>query len=89
MKCASLVEKRSFLGLYGGYYLGIEFWNGDRVDFWFRHRLSLKQVYGAYFTPSLKPNGYEVISAMEREVSVIIMKWAEKINELINGRQLL
>lgn len=84
MKYASLVEKRSFFGLYGGYYLSIEFLNGDRENFWFRHRLSLKQVYGAYFTPSLKPNGYHIVSAMEREVSGIILEWSEKINELIN-----
>ena len=87
MKCASLVEKRSFGGLVGGYYLSIEFWNGDRKDFWFRHRLSLKQVYGAYFTPSFKPVNQKVVSAMEREVSVIILEWAEKINELINAQK--
>ena len=71
MKCASLVEKRSFGGLKGGYYLSIEFWNGDRKDFWFRHRLALKQVYAAAFS-SFKPYNYEVVLAMEREVSVII-----------------
>ena len=86
MKCASLIEKRSFGGLYGGYYLSIEFWNGDRKDFWFRHRLPLKQVYGAYFTPSFKPTSHKVISAMEREVSVIILEWAEKINSLIKAQ---
>ena len=85
MKSASLVEKRSFGGLYGGYYLSIEFWNGDRKDFWFRHRLSLKQVYGAYFTPSFKPVNSKVVSAMQREVSVIILEWAEKINSLIDA----
>jgi hypothetical protein len=85
MKSASLVEKRSFGGLVGGYYLSIEFWNGDRKDFWFRHRLSLKQVYGAYFTPSFKPVNQKVVSAMEREISVIILEWAEKINSLINA----
>jgi len=87
MKCASLVEKRSFGGLKGGYYLSIEFWNGESKDFWFRHRLLLKQVYGAYFTPSFKPLNYKVVSAMEREVSVIILEWAEKINELINAKK--
>jgi len=87
MKCASLVEKRSFGGLKGGYYLSIEFWNGESKDFWFRHRLPLKQVYGAYFTPSFKPLNYKVVSAMEREVSVIILEWAEKINELINAKK--
>ena len=80
-----LVEKRSFGGLVGGYYLSIEFWNGDRKDFWFRHRLPLRQVYGAYFTPSFKPVNSKVVSAMEREVSVIILEWAEKINSLINA----
>ena len=39
MKCASLVEKRSFFGLYGGYYLRIEFSYGEMEDFWFRHKL--------------------------------------------------
>lgn len=87
MKCASLIEKRSFGGLVGGYYLSIEFLNGDRKDFWFRHRLPLKQVYGAYFTPSVKPVNSKVVSAMQREVSVIILEWAEKINSLIDAQK--
>ena len=85
MKSASLVEKRSFGGLVGGYYLRIEFLNGERKDFWFRHKLPQKQVLGAYFTPSFKPVNSRVVSAMEREVSVIILEWAEKINSLINA----
>jgi hypothetical protein len=87
MKCASLVEKRSFGGLVGGYYLSIEFCDGDTKYFWFRHRLPLKQVYGAYLTPSFKPSNLQVVSAMEREVSVIILEWAEKINMLINAQK--
>lgn len=87
MKCASLVERRSFGGLVGGYYLSIEFLSGDRKDFWFRHRLSLKQVYGAYFTPSFRSASSKVVLAMEREVSVIILEWAEKINSLIGARK--
>ena len=85
MKSASLFEKRSFGGLVGGYYLSIEFCNGTRKDFWFRHRLPLKLLYGAYFTPSFKPVNSKIVSAMEREVSVIILEWAEKINSLINA----
>ena len=88
MKCASLVEKRSFFGLYGGYYLRIEFLSGATEDFWFRHRLSQKQVLGAYLTPSFKPFNYRVVSAVERETSVIILDWTEKINELIEAKKL-
>lgn len=87
MKHASLVEKRSFFGLYGGYYLSIEFCNGNKVNFWFRHNLSLKQVSIAYFSPNFKPGSFQVVSAMEREVSIIILEWAEKINELINAQK--
>ena len=87
MRCASLVEKKSFFGLYGGYYLRIEFLTGETQDFWFRHRLSQKQVLGAYLTPSFKPVNYRVVSVMERETSVIILDWAEKINELIEARK--
>ena len=85
MKCASLVEKKSFFGLYGGYYLRINFLSGKSEDFWFRHKLSQKQVLGAYLTPNFKPVNYKVVSAMERETSVIILDWTEKINELIEA----
>jgi hypothetical protein len=86
MKQASLIEKKSFGGLVGGYYLSIEFLNGERKDFWFNHRLSTKQVFAASFSKPRIGN-WEVVNATERERSIIILEWVDKINMLINNQK--
>ena len=80
MKCASLRETR----LIGGFYLLIEFKNGASKKFYFRHTVSSKEAFISALSAKNRSSGIEVYQTTQRNVSLIIMKWASEINKLID-----
>jgi hypothetical protein len=82
MKQASLKETR----LIGGYYLLIEFKNGDSKKFYFKHTISQKEAFISAFSAKTRAPGVEVYWTTMRDVLAIVLEWATNINTLIDAQ---
>lgn len=73
--------------LIGGFYLLIEFKNGDIKKFYFRHTITTKQAFISALSAKTRAPGIEVYHTTQRDVALIILEWANEINRLIDAQK--